>query len=78
MTSVGRFTPWLHADSALSVAGTAIDSAQPTVSSNTCRAFFGCSECNVIERVGLTQIDSDNAPLVTIAEGTAVPEALDL
>ena len=29
MVSVGRFTQWLHADSASSVAGTAIDSAQP-------------------------------------------------
>ena len=28
MVNVGRFTPWLHADSALSVAGTAIDSAK--------------------------------------------------
>ena len=27
--------------------------------SDTCRAFSGCSECNVTQRVGLTQIDSD-------------------
>ena len=77
MVSVGRFTPWLQADSALSVAGTAIDSAQPTFSSTTCRAFSGCSECNVTQRVGLTQIDSDNELLVTIEEGTTVPEAFD-
>ena len=36
------------------------------------------AECNVTQRVGLTQIDSDNELLVTIAEGTTVPEAFDL
>ena len=78
MVNVGRSTLWLHADSALFVAGTAFDSAQPTLFSNTCRAFSGCSERNVTEWVGLTQIDSDNEPLVTIAEGTTVQEAFDL